>query len=154
FVPIANSAMPDPTASLLLASWAAPSETPSTLRKMLEIDIGQPDSPVTHLIRASTPSPVFGVTKAGWVAAGGDSPSAPLTANPPSPITSDAIDIWLGGSVDSGWIAWRQGNGTGDWRLGRPSDGSQDLALYSAAGAASAWNAPGTKMVRFAQAGN
>jgi hypothetical protein len=157
FLALGNTAMPITSARCSIVSNGiyADTELPS-LKELLRFEIGDSASGITHLIKAATPGAAFGVTKAGWVAAGTDTPAAPFHAFNPGAASStngDGLRLQLNTSTDPGHFAWTQGTGTSDWRLGRVQDGTLELALYSANGAAATPAAPGTEVIRFRRNG-
>ncbi len=150
---IANLAMPSNDVRLKIASYGSfATSEPSTLRDLLRFEIGDLETGITHLVRAWTPGPAFGVTKEGWVSAGTTTAAAPFHALLASG-AQDAVLVSLLSGTSPGFITWTQGSTVVDWRFGRTQDGLADLALYQAGGSPSSAAAPGTKVVHFSRAG-
>jgi hypothetical protein len=158
FAALGNAAMPSNSVRLKISSYGTyGTHDPESLKELLTFEIGDVASGVTHLIRAITPSPVFGVTKRGWIAAGRDNPAAPLHAHRPgfaTATTGDALRISLDNSTEPGYVAWSQGSGTLDWRLGRTMDGATDLALFRPSGNPATPASPGTQTMLFKRNGD
>ena len=150
---IANLAMPSNDVRFKIASYGSyATQEPETLKELLRFEIGDPASGITHLIKASTPAPAFGVTKAGWVSAGTTTAVAPFHALVPRG-PRDALYLNLLSTADPGFITWSQGSTVIDWRLGRTQDNLADLALYQAAGSPSTAESPGRKVLHITRAG-
>jgi hypothetical protein len=148
FLAIANTAMPQDTQRVRIASNGVEG---GTLRELLRFEIGDAASPITHILRFVGQGGQFGVTKAGNVGAGIDTPTArfhAVVSNGPQ----DVLRMNLNGAADTGFIAWTQGSGVTDWRLGRDAVTS-DLVFYNPYGAVGSPGSPGQAYLRLVLSG-
>lgn len=161
FMAVGNAAMPvNDTRLRLVSNGTFSTSEVASLRVLLGLEIGDPVSAITHLIKTNVNGGAFGVLRRGWLSVGATSARAPMHVfNPgaPSSTEGDALTIELAGSNDPGYLQWAQGalgTGTLDWRIGRTADGNVDLQIVRPDTTVTSALAPGAQAMLFKRNGD